>query len=90
VIDEDGAFVGYEPGEYMVTASFGDRSADAVVRLTPRDVRRPLDGGRPPAAHAFSTEEVWVHPNGQVAYLGTGGGGDRLYAIDISDPAGRS
>ena len=35
----------------------------------------------------FSTEEVWVHPNGKYAYLGTGGGGDRMYVIDISNPA---
>jgi hypothetical protein len=86
LIDPDGAFVGYQPGEYVVTASFGDRSEDAVIRLAPRDVRRKLTVvGRLPRT-AFSTEEVWVHPNGQVAYLGTGGGGDRMYAIDISDP----
>ena len=35
---------------------------------------------------AFPTSEVWIHPNGKVAYLGTHGGGDRVYAIDISDP----
>jgi hypothetical protein len=87
VIDQQGAFVGYHPGEYRVTASFGDRSGDALVTLTSRDVRRPLTVvGRLPRT-AFSTEEVWVHPNGEVAYLGTGGGGDRLYAIDISDPS---
>jgi hypothetical protein len=87
VIESDGAFVGYHPGEYVVTASFGDRSLDALVSLTTRDVRRPLTVvGRLPRIE-FSTEEVWVHPNGQVAYLGTGGGGDRLYAIDISNPA---
>ena len=36
---------------------------------------------------AFPTSEVWVHPNGKVAYLGTHLGGDRFYTIDISDPA---
>jgi len=87
VIREDGAFVGYEPGDYMVTASFGDRSVDALIRVTERDVRRPVTVvGRLPRT-AFSTEEVWVHPNGEVAYLGTGGGGDRLYVIDIRDPS---
>lgn len=86
-IDADGAFVGYEPGDYLVTASFGSRSADAAVTLAPRDVRRPATVvGRLPRS-LFRTEEVWVHPNGEVAYLGTGGGGDRMYAIDISDPA---
>ena len=35
---------------------------------------------------AFPTAEVWLHPNGKVAYLGTHLGGDRLYTIDVSDP----
>ena len=86
-IDDDGAFVGYEPGDYTVTASFGARSAEATVTLAPRDVRRPATVvGRLPRT-AFTTEEVWIHPNGKIAYLGTGGGGDRMYALDISDPA---
>ena len=38
-------------------------------------------------ARRFGTEEVWIHPNGKIAYLGSGGGGDVLFAIDISDPA---
>jgi hypothetical protein len=85
-IAQDGAFVGYEPGDYVVTANFGARTAQAVVRLTERDVRRPLTVvGRLPRTR-FSTEEVWVHPNGKNAYLGSGGGGDVLYALDISDP----
>ena len=87
MIDTDGAFVAYEPGVYTVTASFGSRSADAVIRVEPRDVRRPLTVvGRLPRSR-FNTEEVWIHPNGKYAYLGSGGGGDVLYAIDISDPS---
>lgn len=87
MIDADGAFVGYEAGEYTVTASFGNRTAEGVVTLAARDVRRPLTVvGRLPRTR-FNTEEVWIHPNGKVAYLGSGGGGDVLYTIDISDPA---
>ena len=87
VIGTDGAFVGYERGTYTVTATLGGRSAQAVVSLVPRDVRRPATVvGRLPRI-AFGTEEVWLHPDGRFAYLGTGGGGDRLYAIDVSDPA---
>ncbi|MBI4545383.1 MAG: Ig-like domain-containing protein, partial [Gemmatimonadetes bacterium] len=87
ILDADGAFVGYQPGEYLVTASFGARSAVATVRLDQRNVRRPLAVvGRLPRT-LFTTEEVWVHPGGTYAYLGTGSGGDRFYAIDISDPA---
>ena len=87
LIEPDGAFVGYERGDYVVTASFGSRTADALVRLEHRDVRRPVTVvGRLPRMR-FNTEEVWIHPNGRYAYLGTGGGGDRLYVIDISNPA---
>ncbi|MGH7530916.1 MAG: LVIVD repeat-containing protein, partial [Gemmatimonadales bacterium] len=87
VITEDGSFVGYEPGEYVVTASYGTDAAEVAVSVTPRDVRRPVEVvGRLPRT-LFNTEEVWLHPNGRVAYLGTGAGGDRMYAIDVSDPA---
>ena len=87
MIEHDGAFVGYQAGSYVITANLGNRSAEAVVTLAPRDVRRPLTVvGRLPRS-LFTTEEVWIHPNGKFAYLGTGSGGDRMYAIDISDPA---
>ena len=86
-IEADGAFVAYEPGTYVVTASYGQRSSDAVVKVEARDVRRPVRVvGRLPRT-AFPTSEVWIHPNGKVAYLGTHGGGDRVYTIDISNPA---
>ena len=86
-IEQDGAFVGYEVGDYVVTASLGSRTAQAVVHLADREVRRPITVvGRLPRTR-FSTEEVWVHPNGKNAYLGSGGGGDVLYALDISNPA---
>jgi hypothetical protein len=57
-------FVGYERGTYTVIANLGDRSAQAVVNLVPRDVRRPAEVvGRLPRTR-FTTEEVWLHPNG--------------------------
>jgi len=87
MITDDGSFVGYETGDYVVTASFGTRSAEAPVTLAPRNARRPVEiVGRLPRS-LFTTEEVWIHPNGRIAYLGSGSGGDRMYAIDISDPA---
>ena len=86
-IESDGAFVGYEAGKYVITATVGNRAAKAVVSLSWRDVRRPATVVGRLARSLFTTEEVWVHPNGKIAYLGTGGGGDRMYAIDISDPA---
>jgi len=86
-LDADGRFVAYRTGTYTVTASFGRVSASTTVQVAERDVRRPVTVvGRLPRT-AFATSEVWIHPNGKVAYLGTHRGGDRLYAIDITDPA---
>lgn len=86
-IDGDGAFVGYEAGNYTITASFGRASAESPVSLAPRNVRHEVQVvGRLPRS-LFTTEEVWVHPDGKHAFLGTGSGGDRMYAIDISDPS---
>jgi len=70
MIDAEGAFVGYEAGAYTVTASLGNRAAEAVVTLAPRDVRRPLELVGRLARTRFTTEEVWLHPNGRVASLG--------------------
>ena len=86
-IDGDGAFVGYGAGRYTVTAAIGSRAASSTVSLDWRDVRRPATVVGRLGRSLFSTEEVWLHPNGKIAYLGTGGGGDRMYAIDISDPS---
>ncbi len=87
LIGADGGFVGYEQGTYTITASFGTQTAEATVTLAPRDVRRPLEVvGRAPRKR-FTTEEVWLHPNGKVAYLGSGSGGDLFYTLDISNPA---
>jgi hypothetical protein len=86
-IGQDGGFVGYEAGNYTVTATLGNRVAQATVRLSERDVRRPaIVVGRLPRTR-FTTEEVWLHPNGKNAYLGTGRGGDVMYALDVSNPA---
>ncbi len=85
-----GQFVGYTAGDYFVSVSVGVASADAAVTLRPRDVRRPAEVvGRLPRTR-FTTEEVWVMPDGKHAFLGSGSGGDVLYAIDISDPAAPS
>ena len=87
MVDPDGAFVAYEPGTYQVTANFGSRSADAIITATERDVKRPVRVVGKLLRTAFPTSEVWLHPNGNVAYLGTHLGGDRVYAVDISNPA---
>ena len=85
VIDPDGFFVANTAGQYRVTATLGAASADASIHVTHRDVRRAATiVGRRPLAR-FPTSEFWPHPNKRNAYLATIG--DRLYALDISDPA---
>jgi len=84
MIEADGAFVANEPGEYTISASLGSVSAETVVRVRARDVRRPTRTvGRLPVT-GLGTAEFWPHPDGRHAYLSTMG--DRLYALDISDP----
>ena len=83
-IDRDGRFVADLPGSYRITAGFGGKTSEATVQIRPRDARRPstLVGRLPlklPAA------EFWLHPNGRHGYLSTIG--DRVYAIDVSNPS---
>ncbi len=85
-IGSDGAFVGNVPGRYVVSANVGAQTATAVVELTAREVRRSAEVVGHLDRSAFPTSEVWVHPDGKHAYLGTALGGDRIYAIDISNP----
>jgi hypothetical protein len=87
LVDDEGAFVAYQPGTYQVTASFGARTGDALVTAVDRDIKRPLTVVGKLIRSTFATSEVWIHPNGNVAYLGTIMGGDRVYAVDISDPS---
>ncbi|HTE45717.1 MAG TPA: hypothetical protein VK636_10770, partial [Gemmatimonadaceae bacterium] len=86
-LEADGSFVAYRPGDYLVTATLGAKAATTVVHVDERNVRRGVSVvGRLPVSN-YATSEVWIHPNGKVAYLGTHMGGDRVYAIDITNPA---
>ncbi|MEP6491061.1 MAG: Ig-like domain-containing protein [bacterium] len=86
-LSADGGFVAYRPGDYLVTATVGAKAATTVVHVDERNVRRAVSVvGRLPVSN-YATSEVWIHPNGKVAYLGTHMGGDRVYAIDITNPA---
>jgi hypothetical protein len=83
-LDGQGYFVADVAGEYRVTASFAGRTAEANVTVRPRDVRRPATlVGRVPLR--FRAAEFWLHPDGHHGYLTTIG--DRVYAIDVSNPA---
>lgn len=84
-IDGDGGFVADEPGSYRVLGLLGSRRAEAVVRVAPRHTTRQAQiVGRLPLKGTL-TAEVWLHPDGKHAYLSTIS--DRVYAIDISNPA---
>lgn len=86
-VGSDGAFVGYDAGRYDVTASFGSAAGSTSLTLAARDVKRPaMVVGKVPRG-AFMTSEVWLHPSGNIAYLATAIEGDRVYTIDISNPA---
>lgn len=83
-IDPDGSFVADVPGTYRVSASFAGRTAEASIDIRPRDARRPTTlVGRLPLR--FPAAEFWLHPDGRHGYLSTIG--DRVYAIDVSNPA---
>ncbi len=83
-IDDDGRFVAEKAGTYTVTIQAGSQTADAMVTVQPRRVTRGMEVvGRLPIK--FRSAEVWVHPSGSCAYLSTIA--DRVYAIDIRDPA---
>jgi hypothetical protein len=83
-IGGDGRFVAELPGTYQVTAAFAGKTAQATVEVRPRDVRRPATlVGRLPLK--FPAAEFWIHPDGKHAYLTTIG--DRIYALDITNPA---
>jgi hypothetical protein len=86
-IDPDGRFVAYAEGTYIVQATAGPASASTIITVTERDVGQQFELIGKVVRSRFTTEEVWVHPNGKVAYLGSGAGGDGAYVLDVSDPA---
>jgi hypothetical protein len=83
-VEPDGRFVADLPGSYRVSAAFAGRTAETTIEVRPRDVRRPTTlVGRLPLR--FQAAEFWLHPNGRNGYLTTIA--DRMYALDLSNPA---
>jgi len=83
-VDDEGAFVANEAGSYRVVAALGSRTAEAFVRVAPRNITRPSTiVGRLPLK--LPAAELWLHPDGKHAYISTIG--DRIYAVDIADPS---
>jgi hypothetical protein len=86
-IDADGRFVAYSEGTFVVTAVAGPATASTTITVSERDVGQQFELLGKSVKSRFTTEEVWIHPNGKVAYLGSGSGGDVAYIIDVSNPA---
>ncbi|MEO8201782.1 MAG: Ig-like domain-containing protein [Gemmatimonadota bacterium] len=83
-VDHTGAFVADVPGTYRVLATLAGKTAEAVVTVRPRDAERPATiVGRLPIK--MMAAEFWLHPDGKHGYLTTIG--DRIYAINLADPA---
>ena len=87
---DDGTFVADAPGAYRVMATAGGRSASVVVEARPREARRVSQlVGRGAVAHV-ATSDLWVFQGNDgrdYAYTGTHaqGGGERMYAWDVTD-----
>lgn len=92
VVYGDGAFVAEKPGVYRVLATAGQRTASAVISASARPGRRPTKLiGRGTVAHV-TTSDLWVfegRDGRDYAYTGTHaeGGGQRMFAWDVTDPA---
>ena len=87
---EDGTFVADAPGAYRVMATAGGQSASVVVEAAPREARRVSQlVGRGAVAHV-ATSDLWVfqgRDGRDYVYTGTHaqGGGERMYAWDVTD-----
>jgi uncharacterized protein YjdB len=79
----DGAFVAEKAGTYVVTASSGQHSASASVRVRPRNVEREVEVVAHVPMPDLQMSEEWII--GHHAYLATIA--DKLFVYDIADPA---
>lgn len=89
---DDGAFVAEVPGAFQVVVTAGTQAATALVQAEPRAAASPVQlvGRRGPTDVA--TSDLWVfegRDGRDYAYTGTHaeGGGNRMYAWDVTDPA---
>ncbi|MEE9471018.1 MAG: hypothetical protein V3W32_04805 [Gemmatimonadota bacterium] len=86
----DATFVANSPGAYRVMVTAGGQSATVVVEAAPREARRVSQlVGRGAVAHV-ATSDLWVfqgRDGRDYAYTGTHaqGGGERMYAWDVTD-----
>jgi hypothetical protein len=88
----DGTFVAENPGAYRVLATTGTATAIAVVEVVEREAAVPVELISHAPVSQVATSDLWVFEgvNGRdYAYTGTHamGGGERMFAWDVTDPA---
>ncbi len=88
---DDGMFVAEQPGAYRVIASVGGVSSAALVEVVAREAATPVElQDHAPVSHV-TTSDLWVfegRDGRDYAYTGTHarGGGERMFAWDVTDP----
>ncbi|MEM9720218.1 MAG: hypothetical protein AAGA10_13250 [Bacteroidota bacterium] len=90
MIEQDGRFVAYEPGMYQVTATCGNLSATKAVKITKRDIQKPIEFiGRGSVTNVHTSDLwVWEGVDGRdYAVTGTWGADGEAYFWDVTDPA---
>ncbi|MEQ9401217.1 MAG: Ig-like domain-containing protein [Longimicrobiales bacterium] len=88
---DDGTFVAEEPGAYRVIATVGSVSSAALVEVKEREAPLPVKLQDHGAVAHVATSDLWVFEGTDgrdYAYTGThsAGGGERMFAWDVTDP----
>lgn len=88
---DDGTFVAEEPGAYRVIATVGGVSSAALVEVVEREAPTPVELQDHGAVAHVTTSDLWVFEGvdgRDYAYTGThaNGGGERMFAWDVTDP----
>ena len=89
-IDQEGDFVGYEPGFYTVTASCGYISASQTLKVGPRDIQQRIQFVGRGAVNDVHTSDLWVWEGvdgKDYCVTGTWGANGEAYFWDVTDPA---
>ena len=87
---QEGFFVAEASGTYRVVATSGTASADVMIQAVPRDVRARVERVGLGSIPNASTSDLWVFQGTDgrdYAYTGTHGGGQKMFAWDVTEPS---
>ncbi len=90
MIEQDGRFVAYRTGMYTITASCGEFAASMSVKITPREVQKPIEFVGRGAVNEVHTSDLWVWEGvdgRDYAVTGTWGADGEAYFWDVTNPA---